>query len=300
MKKILLLFLITSSLCAFAQPKSYDYAYLNKKGICVYSITEKKEYLISTTGQDPALSPDGTKLAYTDNGKNSDRFIVVIDLATKKKMILDTHNSNCYGAVWSTDGKMLAYNIFLGAKWAIAVINADNTGARILGKNTEGCYSPVWIPDSRIIMLQDGTNLKLVDLNGQVEKTVSLGTLDGGLPELKGMVGNASSDRFVLTPNQQQIIFCTGTNDPGESDGPPDAVFIYDVASKKTLRLTHKGYSADEVALSGNTVLFTISKLKSSVFSISQVDIDGKNYKILFPGCSSVSAKLKHNYGEGL
>ncbi len=300
MKNILLLLLFFWVAATSAQPKSYDYAYLNKKGICVYSATEKKEYLISTTGQDPALSPDGTKLAYTDNGKNSDRFIVVIDLGTKKKTNLDTHNNNCYGAVWSRDGKMLAYSIFLGTKWAIAVINADNTGAKILEKNTENCYSPVWITDGRALMVQDGVNLKIVDFYGNVNKTVSLKTLEGGLPELKEMVGNASSDKFMVTPDDRNIVFSTGTDEPGEGDGPPEAVFIYNVGSKKTLRLTPKGYSANEIALSGNTVLFTISKFKSSAFSINQVDMDGKNYKILFRNCSSVSVKLPHDYGEGL
>ena len=292
MKNILLFFFtISVGASAFAQPKSCDYAYLNKKGICVYSTAEKKEYVISKTGQDPALSSDGTRLAYSDNGKGSDRFIVVIDLGTKKKMTLNTHNSNCYGAVWSPDGKMLAYNQFLGSKWAIAVINADNTGARLLGKNAEDCYSPVWTADGKNIIVQDGQNLKFIDLSGQVVKTTRLNTMEGGLPELKEMVGSASSDKFIHTPDSRKIDFSTGIDEPGEGDGPPEAVFVYDMATKKTLRLTPKGYSANEVALSGNTVLFTISKFKSTLFSVSQVDLDGKNYKIVFHGCSSVSVK---------
>ena len=132
----------------FAQPKSYDYAYINQRGICVYSNADKKEYFILKDGADPCISPDGTKLAYTVNLKNGNRAIAVIDLNTKAKISLITHNDNCYGPKWSPDGKWIAYNAFLGSKWSIAVIGANNTGARLLGKNAEDVYSPEWLANS--------------------------------------------------------------------------------------------------------------------------------------------------------
>ena len=52
MKNILLLLLFFGVAAVSAQPKTYDYAYLNKKGICVYSIANKMEYLADAKGQE--------------------------------------------------------------------------------------------------------------------------------------------------------------------------------------------------------------------------------------------------------
>src|ERR1700748_1967166 len=132
MKNTLLLFLIISALQANAQSKSYDYAYLNKKGICVYSLADKKEYpVVASQGDSPSLSPDGRKITYTATNKAGNRFIAVRDLNTKKKTILNTTSNNGYGPVWSPNGRFIAYNVFNAQKseWAIAVIDSGNTGA---------------------------------------------------------------------------------------------------------------------------------------------------------------------------
>src|SRR5580700_9771685 len=105
MRTILLVLLSICSFNTFGQVRSYDYAYSNTKGICVYSAANKQEVLAAKHGDNPCISPDGTKLAYTVLSKNGDRTIGVIDLATKQKMLLNTGSNNCYGPVWSPDGK---------------------------------------------------------------------------------------------------------------------------------------------------------------------------------------------------
>jgi hypothetical protein len=61
--------------------------------------------------------------------------------------------------------------------------------------------------------------------------------------------------------------------------------------NKSTTRLSLKGYWASDIAIKGNKVLFTASKIKSLVQNVYTVDMDGSNLKILLPNCSSVSVK---------
>jgi TolB protein len=286
MKNILVLLFTFCVTAAFAQPKSYDYAYLNKKGICVYSIADKMEYLADAKGQDPCISPDGRKLAFTWSNKAGDRFIAVMDLATKKRTIFNTHNNNCYGPVWSPNGKYIAYNAFDAqkSKWSIAIIDSGNTATKILTASLEQCFSPTWTSDSKNVVVQNMEKVFVFDLAGNVVK-------DYKISDMTGDSGPSSSDRFQFTTDNQKIAFSTEVNEPGGTDGPPTAVFVYDINGKKSLRLSPKGYFCDGVIIKGNQVLYTGSKLRSTVQNVYIVGLDGKNIKILFPGCSNISAK---------
>jgi TolB protein len=286
MKNILLLLLFFGDAKTSAQPKSYDYAYLNKKGICVYSVANKMEYLADAKGQDPCISPDGKKLAFTSSNKAGDRFIAVIDLATKKKTIFNTHNNNCYGPMWSPNGKYIAYNAFDAKKsdWSIAIIDSGNTTTKILTASLKQSFSPSWTSDSKSVVVQNMEKVFVFDMEGNVVK-------DYKISDMTSDSGPSSSDRFQFTADNQKIAFSTEVNEPGGSDGPPTAVFIYDINRKSSLRLSPKGYFCDGVIIKGNQVLYTGSKLRSTIQNVYIVDPDGKNLKILFPGCSNISAK---------
>ena len=113
MKPILLLLLLICTSQIYGQGKSYDYCYQNKKSICVYSIADKQEQVIvKEGGTDPCISPDGKKVAYTINSKGDTRTVGIIDLNSKQKITLKTNSRNCFGPVWSPDGKYIAYSVF--------------------------------------------------------------------------------------------------------------------------------------------------------------------------------------------
>jgi Tol biopolymer transport system component len=293
MKNILLLFIMAGATAVYSQSKSYDYAYTNKKGICVYSVADKMEAFVIKDGTDPCISSDGKKLAYTVNAKDGTRFIRVIDLNTKAKTTLNTNNNNCYGAIWSPDGKWIAYNVEIDNKWTIAVIDVNNTGPKVLGGKINDCYSPVWLTNSKGIVVQNMAKVFVLDLSGNIIISYNLKDLEGGMPELKDGVGESSSDKFIITNDNKKIVFSCEVNDPSiaSKDGPPSAVFIYDIDNKKTSRLSPKGYVAGEVIIKGNNVLFAASKGNSPISNIYSVDMYGRNFKLLFPGCVDISAK---------
>lgn len=202
MKNILLLLLIISTSIAYSQPKAYDYCYTNSKGTCVYSVADKKEIVVVRGVSDPCLSPDGTKLAYTYNTQDGGRGIKVIDINTKKKTILNTKSDNCYGPVWSPDGKMIAYNVFDTQKsnWDIAVIDTGNTGFKVITHKLQQCYAPAWSYNNKSIMVQDLDNVYVFDLSGNIINTYAVSAMTKTL-------GPSSSDRFIPSDDGKKIVF---------------------------------------------------------------------------------------------
>lgn len=271
---------------AYGQSKSYDYCYINAKGICVYTIADKKEYLVVKKGSDPCISPDGTKVAYTSNLNGVDRVIHVIDVNTKKETILNTGSINCYGPMWSPDGKYIAYNVFNleKSRWDIAIIDVANTAPRLLTTQLEQSYAPVWNADSKSVVVQTIDQVYVFDLEGNIEKTYKVA-------DMTNTYGPSSADRFVFTADKGKIIFSTEVDEPGFEEGPPTAVYVYDIASKSTLRLSPKGYYGRGVCLKNNKVLFSGGKVTSPTEKVYTVDLDGKNLKVLFPNANTISAK---------
>ncbi|MFB9843176.1 TolB family protein [Mucilaginibacter ginsenosidivorans] len=284
MKVILILILscCTSGLCA--QVRSYDYAYEKKKGICVYSLAGKMEVLV-TRGHDPCISPDGTKLAYTVYSKSGDRTIGVIDLNTKQKTLLHTNSHNCYGPVWSPDGKYIAYHVFDEQKvnWSIAVIGSANGTPEVITKKQEQCYAPAWRSDSESVVAQNLDDIFVFDLSGNIIDDYKVTDV------VKG-IGLSSTDRVLFSQDGKKMIYTCDVDEPGY-DGPPSAAFVYDIGNKTSVRLSPKGYYATGVWLQGDKILFTGGKIQSMVSNVYTVDLDGKNFKLLFANCSNISAK---------
>ncbi|MGZ3834078.1 MAG: hypothetical protein ACXVB0_11185 [Mucilaginibacter sp.] len=287
MRKILPLLLIICVSHAFGQNKSYDYCYTNNKGTFAYSVADGKQIEVVRGVSDPSISPDGTKLAYTANLKDGGRIIKVIDINTKKKIILNTQSNNCYGPVWSPDGNYIVYNVFntQTSTWSIALIDAGNVDQpKILTAQTGQSYSPTWMSNSQNVVVQNLNNVFVLDLSGN---TIS----NYKISDLSKSEGPSSSDRFVFTADGNKIVFSSEVNEPGFSDGPPTAIFVYDFTTKTTLRLTPKGYYGLGVIVKNNQVLFSGGKIKSKITNVYTVDLDGKNLKVLFPDCWDISAK---------
>jgi TolB protein len=93
---------------------------------------EKK---ISGEGGDtaPAVSPDGTKIAFMSSGRGATNWEIWVMNADGSNTRRLTENRNNDGLpAWSPDGKSIAYVSDQGGVWAVWVMNADGSNQRKL------------------------------------------------------------------------------------------------------------------------------------------------------------------------
>ncbi len=156
-----------------------------------------------------AFSPDGTKIAGVvfEEGQN----IAVFDLVTKR-IELVTHFTWAqglvtYNAIWSPDGKKIAYKQWGGGGGtSLMVTTLDGKARQILStkKGSPGLYD--WLPDGSAVVASlkkdKDTNLGLVPATGGSFKALHL---------LEGDFHSGDSSAFAdASPDGRHIVFADG------------------------------------------------------------------------------------------
>ncbi|MGN7987228.1 TolB family protein [Pedobacter sp. 22226] len=244
--------------------KNFALAYQDGDKIVATSIDTMKQ--ISFGGAtDPAISPDGNKLAYTLSDSAGNRSVWIADLENKSQGKLQVNGNNYYGAVWSADGNNIAFSVFNNQSiWKIGVIKADNSGYVMLDSTSKiNAFGPNWKNEKEIIA-HDIDNLYTFNLSGKLIDTKSI----------KGLIGNAyyisSSNNFFYSKDGKKLIFNASNGEV--LDGLHDraeAVYILDIASKKVAPISPKGVHApflfvtadDRIFYSGEEKPYTRSKI---------------------------------------
>lgn len=287
---ILIIFSIQINYACGQKPVSYDLAFINKKGIVVYSLKDKKEikiwdedYLNGTAY--PYISPNGTELAFTDEIKNGNRRICIINLATNNLKVLNINSTQCFGSIWSPDGKYIAVHVLQNRKWKVVIVDVLNNKQINITRNIMGdTFSPSWTHDSKGILIHDMNTIFQIDLNGNIIKKY----------KIKGF-GTSSSDKCIMTADNQNIIYETLVSEPSpkEFQGVVNVIFIYNIKNNKSNRLTPAGFSCDTIFLEGIKVFFNSFNPKSKSFDIYSVYLNGKNFKLEFKGCRNLTKRIK-------
>jgi len=244
--------------------KNFALAYQDGDKIFATSIDTMKQ--ISFGGAtDPAISPDGNKLAYTLSDSVGNRSIWIADMENKSQGKLQVNSKNYYQAMWSADGASIAFNIFNKKNiWKVGVIKADNSDYIMLDSASKiNVYSPTWKNEKEIIA-QDLSNLYTFDLTGKLTDS----------KPIAGLIGKdfsiASNNHFFYSKDGSKLIFNAGNTDVLDGlTGPSEAVYVLELSSKKVTRISPKGINVpfvfvtadDRIFYSGAEKPFTQSKI---------------------------------------
>lgn len=273
---------------AFVSNKEFALAYRDGNRIVVSSMDTMKQ--VSFEGAtDPAISPDGTKLAYTVNDSAGHRSILVVDLDHKTQTPLPVNSNNYYQAMWSPSGKKIAFSVYTeGNHWKVGIINADYSGYHILDSLSEtDLYSPTWKNEKELVG-HDLINLYTLDLSGKVIGKQLLENLIGKELSL------SSSNRFFYTRDGKKLVFNAGNTDVVKNSvGPNEAVYVLHLVSKKITRISPEGINAPQVYVTADDQIFySASKTSDSNFHIYTADLNG-NIKMIVEKGMAPTAALK-------
>ena len=231
----------------------------------------------------PDISPDGTRVAFnTEAAAGPERHIAIVDVATGKVTVLkNIPSDNCYGPVWSSDGKELAFMILADKKWQIGVVNADDSGFRFIKNaelNDDGLGGLEWSPDGKWIFCHDLNNIYQVDVGGQTTNKWELAKILTDSSMNSGNRLSVSTDGKTLLMD----VDCGAEHERKNWDGPQPAVEKFYLGSGKAVRVTGKNdFVWDPCWLSATEFLCIMQKENEKEPSIYRMSSDGKNPKLI-------------------
>jgi Tol biopolymer transport system component len=152
-------------------------------------------------GSNPAVSPDGTEIAFgDDNGMG-----IAVIRADGRPVRHVSHGLLDGSPAWSPDGRKLVYVGTIspapnGALFAstLYVVNADGTGRRKLAPSAVDFPGPSWINKRQILITAGRSELAII--------SATTGRTDRLIP-LPRVGTQAASDTPALAPNRREIAY---------------------------------------------------------------------------------------------
>lgn len=152
-------------------------------GLDVYLIRADGTGLIRLAqgAMEPALSPDGTCVAFTRWGEKEGIYTIRTN-GTDEKLVFSAHQPR--QPAWSPDGKRIAFSFQKDSQtteshgkdgklyrnttyfWRTAVVNADGSGFTELPSNSNQSFSPTWSPDSTRVAYSGSDGLVVTGVDG--------------------------------------------------------------------------------------------------------------------------------------
>jgi Tol biopolymer transport system component len=168
------------------------------------------------------FSPDGTKMAVVVIAYTEGQNIAVYDLINKRieQVSHFDWNNPTYNAIWSPDGKKIAFKRYMGFGSSLMVSNLDGKASSIINvkKGYLGLYD--WLPDGSAVVASleedKGTNLVLIPVARGDYKTLHV--LEGDFhSDLSTAIADASPDgKYIVFADgpkrEEQNIYCIGSD----------------------------------------------------------------------------------------
>lgn len=215
-------------------------------------------------GEAPAVSPDGTQVAFVSNRSGTAKLWVMRadDLGEKGKTAkqLSTDSAAEADPAWSPDGKTLAYVSDADGSLQVWSAAPDGSGAHALTQGAGGAASPAWSPDGKTLaFIRDG-NLWQVNADGSQLRALT------SYPErpLKTVKWQPDGQLFALDFKLYQ-----------------ETVDLYNPATGLLTPLTEGGSETAPAWLNDQTLLYTAPAKQNQPDAIWQINLDGTGAAVL-------------------
>lgn len=223
-----------------SQLPKFKLAYLRDGNINIAnSDLSNEKYLYK--GYDNLISPDGSKVVYTQSNNDGTRNIAIFDVESKvSKVLTSPTGKQSFDACFSPDGKTIVFCNFSGTKWNIAFIGIDDTGFRIISdKYNTDLFCPTFAPDGNSILCQDMNSFIEFDLKGNILRTIPLKEVTGDKE-----IYFSSGNKGFFTNNKKEILFDADTQDFFETSREPISnIYTYNIETKTLKNLSDKSIS---------------------------------------------------------
>jgi len=199
------------------------------------TLVDRAGNTVGTIGQagrfgDVRFSPDGKRLLVLRNDPQTGISNVwVLDIATGKATAVTNETQSINAAVWSRDGKQVAYVQFKDSYSSIYRKNADGTGnAELVFRYTPGAFVGLsdWSPDGKFLTFTTGV-LLMVPVQSQ-EKALDRKAIEWLREDYEAFDGHFSPDGRFLAYGSNEVDVRTmqayvrpfDSNKPGAPAGP--------------------------------------------------------------------------------
>jgi len=233
----------------------------------------------------PAISADGTRIAYTKvekSGTTYVRRIAIVDLASNQTIVCkDVPSDNSYYPTWSPDSTRILFTYRDKDVWDIGVIKADGKDFHVVKKGAQKqitLYSPIWAHDGQSIFCQDMTNVYQLKLDGTV---AAQWNIENFIPN-SSMSGD---DRIDVSTDGKLLLLSIEMGEEANRkdwDGPLPALWTFDLASQRAVRVTSKKlFGWDGCWMDDQNILFLSQAAGEKTASLYRMSITGENLKRL-------------------
>jgi Tol biopolymer transport system component len=133
--------------------------------------------------EEPAWSPDGSKIAFTST-RDGNYEVYVMNADGTGQTNLTGSSAVETSPAWSPDGTRIAFVGFVeGRGYQIHVMNADGSGRRSLSGERGGEREPSWSPDGTKIAFSSGTFIHVMNADGGGVRQLIQGTAPAWSPD---------------------------------------------------------------------------------------------------------------------
>ena len=220
--------------------------------------------LTQAGGHSPALSPDGSLLAFVANRSGTDKIWIMqaTDYGEQSNTAHPLINNAAHESdpAWSPDGQSIAYMSDTNGSSQIWLADANGNSAKPITSGSDVVASPTWSPDGKSLAFVKNGNIAHMNIDGTGLRTLT------DYPDR-----SVRAVRWQPNGNLLAVDFKLYQ----------ETIEIYDPATNQLQPLTQGGAEHDPAWLNGQTILYAAPASAGQPDAIWKISLDGSGQNII-------------------